>query len=513
MKRVSGRAALLGETAILAYFGLADFLLHLAFIGRYGYFRDELFYIICGERLAFGYVDHPPFTPLVARLSRLVFGDSLRGLRILPALAGAAAVVLAGLIARKLGGGRFAQALTALAVLLLPIILAFGGILTNNAFDILFWTLAAYLLILILKEDRPRLWLAFGVVVGVSLQNKYSIAFFVAALGIGLLLSSARKRLASPWPWAGAAVALLIFFPNLIWQIRHGLPFIELNRNAVLYKNAQLSPLQFLGRLTFEAQPIFFLIVLAGLFFFLLAAALKPFRAFGWAFLALWAFFLFAGGKTSYLPPVYPVMLAAGAVALERLALKRRWNWVKPAAVLLLLMNGAVVAPGALPILSVEKFISYGRFLGLSLPAEERNSTGPLPQHFADQFGWEEMAETVARVYRGLPEADREVCGIYTQNYGEASAINFFGRKLGLPPAISGHNNYWVWGPGELSGAVMIVVGGSAEDHRKAFAEVSEVARTDCKYAMPYENHLPIYVCRGPKGSIKDIWPHVKHFI
>ena len=513
MNKILSRGVLLSDKAVLLYLALAKFILHLLYNGRYGYFRDELYYIICGDRLDFGYVDMPPFTPLMARLSRLLFGDSLLGLRILPALAGAATVLLAGLIARKLGGGRFAQALAALSVIVSGVILNFSVMLTNNAFDLLFWTLAAYILILIIKDNRPRLWLAFGLVAGIALQNKYSIAFFVVAMGVGLLLSPARKSLWSVWLLAGAALAFLSFLPNLLWQINHGLPFVELNRNAVLYKNAPLSPLQFLFSQFMEAHPLNFLLLLAGLFFLLLAPSMKLFRGFGWAYLVLFVFFLFSRGKTYYISPIYPVMLAAGALAFERAVKKKHWNWLKPASIILLLTTGAAFAPFALPVLPVEKYIAYSRSLGIGPPAIERSKIGSLPQHYADQFGWRELAETVAHVYAALPEADKKECGIFTRNYGEASAINYFARGRGLPWASSGHNNYWIWGPGERSGAVVIIIGGHREDYTDHYSEVIEVARHTSEYAMPYESNLPIFVCRGPLRPIPSIWPRVKNYI
>jgi len=513
VRKIFSRACFQGPTAVLIYLGLAKFIAHLAFNGRYGFFRDELYNIVCGERLAFGFVDHPPLTPLVARFSQLLFGESLLGLRVLPALAGAATVVLAGLIARKLGGGRFAQALAGLSVILSGVILNFGAMLTNNAFDILFWTLAAYLLIVILKEDRPRLWIAFGLTVGVALQNKYSIAFFLAALGVGLVLSPARKRLLSVWPWAGAGAALLVFLPNLIWQVRHGLPFLEVNRNAVLYKNAPLAPFQFLGSQILEAGPLNFLVILGGVLFLLIGRELKLFRAFGWAYLVLFGFFLFSNGKTYYLAPVYPVMFAAGALALEQFTLKLSRRRLRPAIIVLLLATSGPGIPFALPVLPVENFVSYSRRLGIGPVAAERIRIESLPQYYADQFGWEEMAETVARVYEGLPEAERKECGIFAQNYGEASAINYFGRKRGLPPAVCGHNSYWLWGPGEKSGSIIIIIGCDAEDYTDHYSEVTEAGRINNKYAMPYESNLPVFVCRGPLASIRDIWPRIKQYI
>lgn len=513
MKKVLSRANLLGEKAVLLYLALAKLGLHLAFNGRYGYFRDELYYIICGDRLAFGFVDHPPFTSLVSRLARLLFGESLLGLRVFPALAGAATVFLAGLIVRKLGGGRFAQALAALGVIVSGVILNFNVWLTNNAFEILFWTLAAAILVLIIKDGRPRLWLAFGVVAGVGLLNKYSIAFFAVALGIGLLISPARKVLWTPWLPAGLGLALLIFLPNLLWQIRNGLPFIEINRNAVQFKNASLSLPDFLGGQLLEAHPLNFALILAGFLFFLLAPAMKAFRVFGWAYLALFLFFLFSGGKTYYIASIYPVMLAGGAVALESGIRKFRGGWLKPVAILLLISTGAAAAPLALPVLTVEGYIAYSRALGVAPMTPERKELNALPQHFADQFGWPELADIVARVYEALPEEEKKECVILAGNYGEASAINHFARGRGLPWAASGHNNYWLWGPGERSGDVAIVVGSEREDWLDHYREVTEVARHSSEYAMPYESDLPILVCRDPIRSIRTIWPRLKNFV
>jgi len=513
MAKLMLRGALLGEKGMLFYFAMAKLGLHLAFNGRYGYFRDELYYIVCGDRLAFGFVDHPPFTSLVSRLARLLFGESLLGLRVFPALAGAATVYLAGLIVRKLGGGRFAQALAAVGVIVSGVILNFNVWLTNNAFEFFFWTLTAYILILIIKDRRPRLWLALGAVTGVGLLNKYSIAFFAVALGIGLLLSPARKMLWTPWLPAGLGLALLMFLPNLLWQIRHGLPFIELNRNAVQFKNAPLSLPDFLGSQFLEAHPLVFVLILAGLLFFLFAPAMKAFRAFGWAYLALFFFFLFSGGKTYYIASIYPVMLAGGAFALERGIRRVRGHWLKPVAILLLLSTGAALAPFALPVLTVEGYIAYSRALGVAPMTPERKELSALPQHYADQFGWPELADSVARVYEALPEEEKKECVILANNYGEASAINHFARGRGLPWAASGHNNYWLWGPGERSGDVAIVVGSEREGWLKHFREVTEAARHSSKYAMPYESDLPILVCRDPIRSIQTIWPRLKNFV
>ena len=507
------RGWLRSDDALLAGLGLVKLGLHLVFNAGYGYFRDELYNIVCGERLGFGFVDHPPLTPLLARLSRAAFGDSLWGLRFLPAVAGALSVVLAGLIARRLGGGRFAQGLAALAVLISGSLLSLDSTLSNNAFDILFWTVAAWLLLVILQDDRPRLWLAFGAVAGVGLQNKYSIAFFVAGLAAGMLLTPARREFRRVWPWAGAAVALAVWLPNLLWQIRNGLPFVELNRNAVLYKNTRLSPLDFIAGQALEIHPLNFLLLLGGVAWCLIAPARREARIFGWAYLLVLGFFVFSGGKSYYMAPFYPLMLAAGAVAAEKIFSRAaRRGWLKPAAIAVLIVTAVPTIPFALPVLPVESFISYARALGFMPPATERKEMGALPQHYADRFGWRELAATVAEVYRSLPEDERRACGIFGQNYGEAGAIDVFGRKLGLPRASSGHNHYYLWGPGSGTGEVLIIIGGREEDHRLVYADVREAARHRNDLAMPYENDLPIYVCRAPKASLPDIWPSVKHY-
>lgn len=512
MKELISRVRLLSDSAVLICLGLADLFLHISVAGRYGYFRDELYYIVLGQRLDFGFVDVPPFTPLMARLSRLLFGDSLIGLRVFPALAGAATVILAGLIARRLGGGRRAQALAAVSVLFSGVILNFGYLLTNNAFDILSWTLAAYLLVLILKENRVKLWPAFGVVAGLALQNKYSIVFFVAALAAGFLLTRARTQFLNGRLWAGLAIALAIFLPNLIWQVRHGLPFIELSRNAVAHKNALLSPLQFLRGQMLETVPYIFLLVIIGALAFLFWRELRPVRAFGWAFLALEAFFMLSVGKTYYMAAIYPVMLAGAAVALEHWTSKRV-RWLVPISILLVVLTASVIVPFAIPVMPLERFVAFSQRANVTPQAGERLEMGLLPQHYADQFGWKELAETVAGIYQGLSETDRAVCGIFAHNYGEASAINILGRPYGLPFALSGHNQYWLWKPAPGRGDIMIVIGGKAEDHRQSFREVVEMARTSNKYAMPYENDRPIYLCRGLKVGLGDIWPHLKNFI
>lgn len=500
------------DIALLIYLALGKIGIHFLVSGQYGYFRDELYYMVCGENLAFGYVDHPPFVAIVTKVARLLFGDSLFALRFFPAIAGGLVVFLTGMIVRELGGKRFAQFLAALAVILSPIFLGLGSFLSMNPFDHLFWTLSAYILVMILKSDKTKLWVLFGVVLGLGLQNKYSIIFFGLGLFVGLVLTTNRKFLISPKLWLTGIIAFLIFLPNLIWQIVNKWQTLEFMRNASLYKNLPLAPLEFLTGQILEMHPFLFPILLFGLCYYLLSKSGKPFRIFGWMYLTIFILFIMTRAKTYYIAPIYPIMFAAGAIAIETFILNKKRNWLKPVTVSFLILGGVSAAPMALPVLPVETYISYSEFLGLAAPPTERHEMGRLPQHYADMFGWENMAATVAKAYQQLSLEEREKCGIFTGNYGEAGAINFFGQKLGLPKAISGHNNYWLWGPREYTGEVMLFIGVREHHLKSMFKEVKQVEIIKHKYVMPYENNLPVYLCKGPMLSMEEIWPRLKNF-
>ncbi|MBI1749570.1 MAG: glycosyltransferase family 39 protein [Acidobacteria bacterium] len=506
------------STATLILIGLAAFKLFLHFyvntFTAYGFFRDELYFLACGEHLAWGYVDQPPLVAVVAWATRALLGDSLFAIRFFPAVAGALRLIVVGLMARELGGGRFAQVIAALTVLVSAVYLAHDSFLSMNTFEQLLWTLAAYLLVVILKRDEPRLWIPFGAVVGLGLLNKYSMFFFGAALVVALVLTPARKYFRSRWLYAGGAFALLIALPNLAWQYQHGWPQLELLRNADAMKNAPFAVATFLFGSVLQMNPHNIPIWLAGVCFFLFMRDGKPYRALGWQFLAVVGLLILGRGKPYYLAPAYPPLLAAGALVCERFFNARRWNWAKPALVVFLLIGGVMIAPFGLPILPVETFIRYKNALGVKEIETERHRKGPLPQFYADMHGWPEMVAEVAKVYNSLPLLERGRTAIYCNNYGEAGAIDFFGPVYSLPKAISGHNNYWLWGPGKSKAEIVITVGEPREDVEKSFEQVEEAGKINHPYAMPYENGSPIYIARKPKfSSIKEIWPRTKKFI
>jgi hypothetical protein len=513
MQKVLPRQFFLSDLAIVLYLALLTVLIHFLANGGYGYFRDELYYMACGRHLAWGYVDQPPFVALMAVVTRHLLGSSLFALRFFPAICGGLLVLLTGLMARELGGGRYAQGIAAVAAMVAPVYLAIDNFFSMNCFDQVFWALAGYIVIRILKQGDPKLWLLFGLVAGVGLMNKYSMGFLGLGIVVGLLLTTARRQLLNKWLWLGGAIAFGIFLPHIIWEIHHGFPSLEFIHNATALKNLPLTPLQFMAGsavgIGFLSLPIW----VAGLWFFFGTKAGKPFRLFGWVFVSILALFLLTQAKVYYLAPAYVFLLAGGAAAIEAFTQRQSWKWLRATSFVLLLAGGLITAPYVLPILPVESFIKYQAFIGLKAPREEKGKAGKLPQQYSDMFGWENMAATVAKVYNTLSPEEKQVCVIGASNYGEAGAIDFFGKKYGLPDAISSHNSYWIWGPGEKPGEVLIVVGGNSKDYHVMYDDVQQAATVVCEYAMPFETNLPVYLCRRPRGTLQQVWPQLKKFI
>lgn len=498
-------------------FALLSLLLHAMTIDSYGWFRDEFYYVACGERPAFGYVDHPPLVAWLARLTRELLGESLAAIRIPAILAGAAVVFLAGRLARELGGRRVAQAVACSCVVIAPVYLFLFHIYSMNVFEVLLWTLGAFVVVRIVKTGDSRLWLLFGLVAGIGLETKHSMLLFGFGIFAGVVLTAERRHLARPWIWLGGALAVLLFLPNLLWQASHGWPTLEFMRNAQELKNVALSPVQLFTEQITMMHPLALPVWLAGLGWCLVSRRGRPFRLFGWAFLAIFAALVTQRSKPYYLAPIFPVLFAAGGVAIEsgldRLRRPALRNAAAAAVLALLILGGAATAPLALPILPEEDFIVYAKTLGLTASSGERHEMGALPQHFADMHGWDALVAEVARVYRSLPPAERAGAGIYVQNYGEAGALDVLGRKLGLPKPLSGHNSYFLWGPGNWNGHVLVVLGGDVADNRQACDDLRPVGEVRCGLCMPYEDRQPVYLCRGLKKPISELWPALKRYI
>ena len=496
---------------IVLLIAAAKLLFHLATAGRYGIFRDELYYLACAGHLAWGYVDQPPLIALIVWFARHVFGDSLLGLRLLPAIAGAVLVWLAGVLAREMGGGRFAQAVAALSVACIPVYMLFHHWITMNAFEPLIWTSCAWCVVRAIRTGQPRYWLGFGALAGVGMENKYSMAFFIVGVAAGLLLTPARRFLRSRWMWIGAVAALLIFLPNLIWLVRHDFPFLELMSNVRRSgRDIARGPVSFVLDQAMLINPVLFPLWILGLAWLLFHREGRRYAALGWTYLVMLIFFIALKGKNYYLAPAYPMLLAAGAIAFEQTTFQRI-TWSRPVYLALLIAVTAILAPLFAPILPVETFIRYQNTLGLEPPKAENQRTGVLPQYFADEFGWEEMTRTAAKIYFSLPPSERATTAIFANSYGQAGAIDFFGSKYGLPKSICGHQNYWYWGPRGYNGETVIVLGSDGRGDREHFDTVEAAGRVEHPYSR-LDEHFDIFLCRRLTVNLQTLWPEVKHW-
>ncbi len=505
------RDRLTSGTAILIYIALVKLAIHLLTNGGYGYHRDELYYIACGDHLAWGYIDHPPLTPFLARIITATLGSSLAALRLIPAIAGALTVFIAGKTAKVLSGRLFAQALTAVAVLVGGTYLFYGTLLTTNVFDQLLWAVTLYLFVSILKSDNRRLWIWLGVAVGIGLLNKHTMAFLAGSLFAGLLLTDERRRLTSRWPWYAAGIAAVIFLPNVIWEIAHGWPTIEFLQKAELNRMSAVSPgIFFLGQL-FGLNPLLLPVWIVGLWFALLSKGGKKMRSIGWAFALLYVYFVLSRAKEYYLIPFYPPLLALGAVEVERFFKSRKLRWAPATAMALLVVGAALLAPLSLPILSPERLIEYRRVVDPTMKHLMPGESEMLPA-FQDMFGWEEMVQEVARIYHSLPEEMRSVAAISGNNYGQSAAIDFFGPKYGIPKAICTHNNYWYWGPRDYTGEVLITIGVRPQALQSAFGTVALATTITHDYVVWYETNQPVFIWRDMKMPLDVAWPRMKLF-
>jgi len=497
--------ALLAAIAI----GVATFVLHFARAGAYGYQRDELYFISCANHLAWGYVDQPPLIAVIAKLALVLFGDSLYALRFLPALAATVTVIVTGRLTRRLGGGFGAQVLAMLGIALAPFYLAVGNLLTMNAFEPLLWTGTAYLFVKADESDDPRLWAALGLVSGLGLINKYSMFFFLGACAVAIAFSPARRSLVRPGFALAIAIASLIVAPTLVWQAQHGWPQLEVLRAAAADKNVVVGPLTFYLQQILMMNPLAAPIWLAGLASLLLGRS--QMRWYGFAYVVLSIVYLILGAKVYYLAPIYPVLFAAGGVSLEERFGNVRWAAL--AYPIALLIGGLAIAPEAYPLLPLPTFLRYQHVLDVRSIKMEKHPEGEVPQHFADMLGWNTLVQTLAGSYAALTPAEQREAVILTRDYGQASAVDFLGPRYGLPHAISGHNNYYLYGPGNASGKLVLAIGFDPAFLHTEFRSVERVAVYHDDYVLPDFNNLPIFKCSLPKEPLAAWWPATKRFI
>lgn len=489
--------------------GAAATLIHLIANPHYGFFRDELYFIICGQHPQWGYVDQPPLVPLLCALTQL-FGHSLLALRAIPALLAGASIYVTCLLVAEFGGSAFACWLAAIASFFAPVLMSFGMKQSTDECGLLLWPLIALLVARLVRGAHERAWLWIGLCCGLAFESKYSVLFYVAALFVGLALTSGRRVFATPWFPVASVVAILIALPNALWQASHGFPMFELLHNGAQSKNLAVGPLQYLFQQVLITNLFLAPVWIAGL---VRLALSRTWRNFAIAYVVLIALMIAGHGKHYYPASIYPLLFAAGGVATETLVRKRI---VRGAALAYGVVAGLAFVPLALPVLSEAHVAAYDATLHAVFHvkadalATERQRHAVLPQDWADMHGWPELARTVRRVYDALPQAERRSAIVMASNYGEASAIAFFDPDI---PVASGHNQWFLWGLHGYDGRVLIDVNGDCGASAHIYRSAILVATLRSPYAVSYENGAPIMLCRGPNVPLAHVWPAKREYI
>jgi 4-amino-4-deoxy-L-arabinose transferase-like glycosyltransferase len=480
---------------------------HLAFATRYDFFRDELYFIICGRHPAFGYVDQPPLVPLLAAASQ-AFGEHLLLLRLPAALSAAATAFITVELAVLLGARLYGATLAGCAAAFAPMVLGLTATLGTSTFEPLLWTLLAFLVTRALVEQQPRWFLLAGVVVGVDLELKYALPVYLLPLLLALVATGHGRAL---WRWevaAGAAVAIALAAPSALWQLNHGLPFLEMIHNQRAEgKNVLLGPLAFVGQQLQVMNVLFAPVWLMGVVGPWRLAPLKVARPLSLAFALSFGGLLLLQAKDYYVAPLYGAMFAVGAVALEEVLQVR---WLRALHLGAALALSAIVAPIALPILPPGALPPYLQAFHLQPKAAETLAQGALPQTFTDMLGWREMTATVTDAVNQLTPEERARTVILAHNYGEAAAFQFYGR--GLPPVVAGHNQYFLWGPGDGPADLVLDFNRSEDQLRAACSQVRKLAHFWSAWSMPFENDSAVTLCIGPSPSLRERWPSVKFY-
>jgi hypothetical protein len=485
----------------------------------YGIFRDELYYLVCGRRLAFGYVDQPPLTALQARVSEMLFGhDTMWSLRLISGMAGAAKVFLTGMLCWALGGGRRAAALAMLGVIAGGVYLGIDGYLSMNSFDPVFWMVCALALVRIVQSDSSNAirnwWIVFGLSAGLAFENKDSVAFFLIAMLVALFLTPQRRILASRWFGIAVLLIVLVALPNFLWQVHNHFPTLEwLHDVQNSDKDVKLPPLQFFLAQILTLTPTNIFLWGTGVLWLIFAKTARSYRFLGVFYVVFLALMMALHAKDYYLVPAYPVFFAAGAIALVSWAGSLTLRKVLLGAYALILLIGVVLFfPFSVPVLPPQQWLAYAEKLHFKPKDSENHAATLLPQFYTDRFGWNDLTEQVSGIYKALPAEERARTGILASNYGQAAAIDILGAKYGLPASISGHQNYWIWGPRGYTGEEMIVINDASLDEMNAvYSSCTVVGERNGLYAMQWERG-PIYLCRGRKTTYQADWDELKHY-
>ncbi|HEY4845157.1 MAG TPA: glycosyltransferase family 39 protein [Candidatus Dormibacteraeota bacterium] len=453
---------------------------------RYGWHRDELYYLASSRHLALGYVDYPPVTPLLARVDQAIFPGSLPGLRLLTVLAGAAIIIVAALIAHELGGNRLAQGLAGLAALISPMFVGANILFQTVSFDQLVWAVACLLFVRLLRGADPREWLLLGLVFGIGLETKYTVIGLGIAMLVALLATRARRLLVSPWPWLGFGLAILLLLPNLIWQIGHGWDSVAYTLN---HRGATDGPVAYWVQQLLLIGPQLVPLIVMGVWWLWRH---DRFRAAAVMIIAVELLFFLAGGKAYYPAPIYTLAYAAGCVWFVETVQRA---WIRRVAVALAVALTIALLPLGLPVLPAQAMADSGLW--------------KARKDFADMYGWPELVQQVTAVYQQLPPADRDSVMILAGNYGEAGALDFYGR--GLPTVVSPHLTYYYWAPAHMAPSTVIAIGYSKDQLTRFFGDIKQAGTVGNAYGLRnYEFGLPIYVCRNPLMRLDQAWPRLK---
>ncbi len=499
------------------------FVLHMVVLAitPYGIQRDAFLYFAMGDHLRLWHMDFPPMIPFLGNVQSWIFGHTLAAARVFPALEGCAILVMAALIARELGGGRFAQGLAALPMLCVGIFLRPANLFQPVVLDQLWWTVSLYFLVRVARAHAEadaraerNAWLAFGVAMGFGLLTKFSILFIGLAILCALLATRLRRALLTPWPWVAAAIAFVLGSPSIVGQINLGYPVVAQMGQLRAGQLVHVSYASFVLGQPLMTGVTGALLAIAG------AAALlawKPMRAYGVVGLSCVFVFLLLmvlHGKAYYVGPIYPTLMAAGAVWLTGASVARvpsfprvlRWGVVTA-----MVAEGAIGLPITLPILSPGRTAVYIARLGLGAVNETNwGGTDIIPQDFADQLGWRWEVERVAHVYRSLPPEERAETVLGADNYGEAGALEFYGPHYGLPNVVCGCGSYWYFGPGTRPGKVLVDVGSDSLTIAKVYRDVRLATRIRRPWSVIYERDVPVWIGRDPKMTLQQVWPVVR---
>lgn len=497
-----------GPLALRALLGLALLLVVVELVpnllGIYGIFIDEFYYLACADRLAAGYVDHPPLAPWILWASRAIFGDSQLGIRVLPALAGGATMVLTGMIAWRMGAHARGQVLAAIAILVAPVPILIFSSFSMNGFEILLWTLAAYVLVEQARTQESRWWLWLGLICGLGLLNKHTFVLVAVGLLVAMLLSPARRHLVSKHLWLGVAIAALVFLPNLVWQIENDWVTLDFYAGAD-EKNVETPALEVFLQQVLSMNPAGALLWAAGIWFLLRDEQGRPWRHLGWLFLTLLVLMVASQkSRPDRIAGAYPMMFAAGALWWDRIS-RARARWLTPALAGLLVLLAAPLVPVVVPIMSPQKLGPYAESLGVVPKIERGHEHVALPQWMEDRLGWPEMVDAVveATTEHVLPE-ERANARVFAPSYGYAGALELLGRDRGLPRVVSPHNTYFLWGLGEGPIDVVVTIGIGRKTLDELFEEVKLVR--DGQRPFGLRRGLPICVARRPKVPLHEVW-------